>query len=153
MWKGTRVLLVLVALAARVHDSLQQKPRLGGAVNVFSRYGYLSISMRVVPRNDSDTWIFREPTLDVFIDPQPAPNKLSKATVVFDGDFHMEFCDNVRQLLQVKRPRPHCNQMDGAFYFLSARGFFEKTKADGREFFYWKIYGRDLGKWSKCERG
>ncbi|XP_001602735.1 torso-like protein [Nasonia vitripennis] len=100
MWKGTRLLLLLVALAARLQFSLQQKPRLGGAVNVFSRYGYLSISMRVVPRNDSDTWIFREPTLDVFRNPQTAPAKQSKAAVVFDGDFHMEFCDNVRQLLQ-----------------------------------------------------
>ena len=101
MWKGTRLLLVLVALAAELRHSMQQKPRLGGAVNVFSRYGYLSISMRVVPRNDSDTWIFREPTLDVFRNPQPAPPKQGKAAVVFDGDFHMEFCDNVRQLLQV----------------------------------------------------
>jgi torso-like protein len=101
MWKGTQILLLLIIFAVRFHFSFQQKPRLGGAVNVFSRYGYLSISMRVVPRNDSDTWIFREPTLDVFHNPQTAPIKESKATVVFDGDFHMEFCDNVRQLLQV----------------------------------------------------
>ncbi|XP_058789207.1 torso-like protein [Phymastichus coffea] len=101
MWKGrTQLVLVVLVLVVRLRLSEQQKPRLGGAVNVFSRYGYLSISMRVVPRNDSDTWIFREPTLDVFRNPQPAPNKLGKATVIFDGDFHMEFCDNVRQLLQ-----------------------------------------------------
>lgn len=64
------------------------------------RYGYLAISMRVVPRNDTDTWIFREPTLDVFRDPVPAAPKQQKSTQIFDGDFHMEFCDNVRQLLQ-----------------------------------------------------
>lgn len=57
--------------------------------------------MRVVPRNDSDTWVFREPTLDVFHDPLPAPPRArAKSAAVFDGDFHMEFCDNVRQLLQ-----------------------------------------------------
>ena len=133
MWKGTRLLLLLVALAARLQFSLQQKPRLGGAVNVFSRYGYLSISMRVVPRNDSDTWIFREPTLDVFRNPQPAPAKQSKAALVFDGDFHMEFCDNVRQLLQVRTGEGR------------ARGRGRERGA------YWKIgRGRDLGKWDKC---
>ncbi|KAG8035303.1 hypothetical protein G9C98_006749 [Cotesia typhae] len=75
-------------------------PKIGGAVNIFSRYGYLSISMRVVPRNDSDTWIFREPTVEVFNKVITAPPRVKSKTTVFDGDFHMEFCDNVRQLLQ-----------------------------------------------------
>lgn len=59
--------------------------------------------MRVVPRNDSDTWIFREPTLEVFdnaVAAQPQLRQQGKTTF-FEGDFHMEFCDNVRQLLQV----------------------------------------------------
>ena len=61
MW-GRAVLVVLAAVVAA-----QQQPRLGGAINLFSRYGYLSISMRVVPRNDTNpTWIFREPTVDIF---------------------------------------------------------------------------------------
>ncbi|KAK7864385.1 hypothetical protein R5R35_010980 [Gryllus longicercus] len=80
---------------------------LGASINIFSRYGYLSISMRVVPRNDSDpTWIFREPTVDIFKNAslRAAPPQSSRdprhPTPVFTGDFHMEFCDNVRQLLQ-----------------------------------------------------
>ena len=102
-----RLVLVLALLSSRWQTTLQQsgganKPRLGGALNLFVRYGYLTISMRVVPRNDNDTWIFREPTLDIFRNPQPAPPKQSNSAVIFDGDFHMEFCDNVRQLLQVK---------------------------------------------------
>ena len=57
--------------------------------------------MRVVPRNDTETWIFREPTLDVFHNLLPAPSRQqNKPAAVFEGDFHMEFCDNVRQLLQ-----------------------------------------------------
>ncbi|GFG36089.1 hypothetical protein Cfor_03664 [Coptotermes formosanus] len=64
MW-GQAVLVALAVAAAAA--AAQQQPHLGGAINVFSRYGYLSISMRVVPRNDSNpTWIFREPTVDVF---------------------------------------------------------------------------------------
>lgn len=56
--------------------------------------------MRVVPRNDTDTWIFREPQLDVFRGPVQSAPKQQKSIQIFDGDFHMEFCDNVRQLLQ-----------------------------------------------------
>lgn len=103
MWSRTRFLLLAwtIALLAGIRLSNgSQRPRLGGAVNIFSRYGYLSISMRVVPRNDTETWIFREPTLDVFRNPVPMMARQRQQTAVFDGDFHMEFCDNVRQLLQ-----------------------------------------------------
>ncbi|XP_031838702.1 membrane-attack complex domain containing protein torso-like isoform X2 [Nomia melanderi] len=103
MWSRTRFLVLAWMLAllvgARVSDG-SQGPRLGGAVNIFSRYGYLSISMRVLPRNDTDTWIFREPTLDVFMNPVRTATRQRQQTTVFDGDFHMEFCDNIRQLLQ-----------------------------------------------------
>lgn len=105
MW-GRAVLLVLVSRFV-VRAAEHQQLHLGGAINIFSRYGYLSISMRVVPRNDSDpTWIFREPTVDIFrnISLQAPPVALnsvaSTASSVFEGDFHMEFCDNLRQLLQ-----------------------------------------------------
>lgn len=81
--------------------------RVGAAINVFSRYGYLSISMRVVPRNDSESWVFREPTVDVFKNITVLPTRSPTAATrhggkmpVFEGDFHMEFCDNLRQLLQ-----------------------------------------------------
>jgi len=59
--------------------------------------------MRVVPRNDTETWIFREPTLDVFKNSTPLSLKQRQAgksgTAVFDGDFHMEFCDNIRHVI------------------------------------------------------
>lgn len=60
---------------------------------------------QVVPRNGSD-WIFREPTVNIFtnldrVGNYPPPDRVpKKKKSVFDGDFHMEFCDNVRQLLQ-----------------------------------------------------
>ncbi|XP_032687108.1 torso-like protein isoform X2 [Odontomachus brunneus] len=108
MWSRTRLFLLTLTLVlligAQIRVSRSQRPRLGSAVNVFSRYGYLSISMRVVPRNDTETWVFREPMLDVFKNPTPMPIKQRSqgkaGTAVFVGDFHMEFCDNVRQLLQ-----------------------------------------------------
>ncbi|GLV37228.1 torso-like [Carabus blaptoides fortunei] len=78
--------------------------KVGRAINIFTRLGYLSISMRVIPRNDSDhSWLFREPTVDVFnnIDHLATHTRrnISKKPPL-DGDFHMEFCDNARQLLQ-----------------------------------------------------
>lgn len=60
--------------------------------------------MRVVPRNDSETWIFREPTLDIFKNATPLSSKQRQAkinTAVFDGDFHMEFCDNIRHVITI----------------------------------------------------
>lgn len=103
MWSRTRLFFLastlVLLIGARVTRS--QRPRLGGSMNVFSRYGYLSISMRVVPRNDTETWIFREPVIDVFKNPTPIVPKQRQAgktpAVIFDGDFHMEFCDNIRQ--------------------------------------------------------
>jgi hypothetical protein len=40
--------------------------RVGKAINVFIRYGYLSISMKVISYNDTERWIFKEPTRNVF---------------------------------------------------------------------------------------
>jgi len=40
--------------------------RIGKAINVFIRYGYLSISMKVISYNDTERWIFKEPTRNIF---------------------------------------------------------------------------------------
>ncbi|XP_028043833.1 torso-like protein isoform X1 [Bombyx mandarina] len=100
MVRTLTVLLLVVALCrAATHDS---ELGVGKAINIFMRYGYLSICMRVVPRNDTETWVFREPTVSVFRDVEQysvAPKPRQPKTL-FDGDFHMEFCDNLKQLLQ-----------------------------------------------------
>ncbi|KAL0272817.1 UNVERIFIED_CONTAM: hypothetical protein PYX00_005648 [Menopon gallinae] len=96
-------LIAILALLASGTARGEGELRLGGAINLFSRYGYLSISMKVVPRNDTDSkWLYREPTIDVFKDLSAytlAPEDKNRIKV-FEGDFHMEFCDNLRQLLQ-----------------------------------------------------
>lgn len=94
------VLLVLTSSECLSSENTEQLSA-GRAINLFSRFGYLSISMKVVPRNDSEPWMFREPTIDVFEDierhiSRPAPQR----RMILDGDFHLEFCDNLRQLLQ-----------------------------------------------------
>jgi hypothetical protein len=68
----TLMLLALAVLlgAAVVRPAAAATPEqtldVGRAINLFSRYGYLTISMRVVPRNDSERWLFREPTVEIF---------------------------------------------------------------------------------------
>ncbi|XP_021916589.1 torso-like protein isoform X2 [Zootermopsis nevadensis] len=103
MWGRAMLMVVAVAVASCSDEQLH----LGRGINLFSRYGYLSISMRVVPRNDTDLeWIFREPTVDIFRNTslqtplQASTEMTNSASPVFHGDFHMEFCDNLRQLLQ-----------------------------------------------------
>lgn len=105
MWRRA-FLLVLVSLlmtdGGDIQDTYDPQLQVGRSIDIFPRYGYLSISMKVVPTNNSDfNTIFREPTVDVFadIDSYIIHDRRFKKTV-FDGEFHMEFCDNIRQLLQ-----------------------------------------------------
>nr|CAD7430964.1 unnamed protein product [Timema monikensis] len=105
MWERAIVLLLAAVTVPDSTSCASQNMRVGVAINLFSRYGYLSISMRVVPRNDSDPWLFREPSVDVFRNlsylQTPVRGLPGTGTPVFQGDFHMEFCDNMKQLLQV----------------------------------------------------
>lgn len=44
----------------------ESRLRVGKAINVFVRYGYLGISMKVISYNDTERWLFKEPTNNVF---------------------------------------------------------------------------------------
>ena len=52
----------------------------GGAIDLFYRYGFFSLSVRVVPRDDPGSWLVREPTSRIFDDnsirrtERPGPN-------------------------------------------------------------------------------
>lgn len=104
MWGRALLLVLLTALTADGDDAQQDidsQLKVGKSINIFSRYGYLSLSMRVVSRNDSD-WVFREPTLDIFteVDNLPMRPKRVPKKAGFQGEFYVEFCDNLDQLLQ-----------------------------------------------------
>jgi len=73
--------LLLGAVAAPPATATsEQTLDIGRALNLFSRYGYFSISMRVVPRNDSERWLFREPTVEIFQTVQP------EVSTIFQND-------------------------------------------------------------------
>merc|ERR1712173_459453 len=71
----------------------------GEAVDIFYRYGFFSLSVRVVPRDDHGSWIVREPTTKIFTQnslhqvKQPLANK-------FDPQFQMFFCDDLADLMK-----------------------------------------------------
>uniref|UniRef100_A0A336KKX2 CSON012121 protein n=1 Tax=Culicoides sonorensis TaxID=179676 RepID=A0A336KKX2_CULSO len=92
--------LALTILFACFSSSTAQL-RLGKTVNIFIRYGYLSISMKVISYNDTERWLFKEPTKTIFKNVEALHDVVEEPRPgVFNGDFHMEFCDNKRQLFQ-----------------------------------------------------
>ncbi|KAH8383396.1 hypothetical protein KR009_008437 [Drosophila setifemur] len=97
-------LLTLALLATVAPGSRESQLRIGKAINIFLRYGYLSISMRVIPLNDnveSERWVFKEPTKNIYRNLSGLAESLEDDTPnIFHGDFHMEFCENQRQLFQ-----------------------------------------------------
>merc|ERR1711962_1291376 len=71
----------------------------GEAVDIFYRYGFFSLSVRVVPRDDHGSWLIREPTTKVF-----TSNSLRQVKQVesgrFDPQFQIFFCDDLEDLMK-----------------------------------------------------
>merc|ERR1711970_197439 len=71
----------------------------GEAVDIFYRYGFFSLSVRVVPRDDHGSWLIREPTTKVF-----TPGSLRQVKEVqsnkFDSQFQIFFCDDLEDLMK-----------------------------------------------------
>merc|ERR1712062_317608 len=71
----------------------------GEAVDIFYRYGFFSLSVRVVPRDDHGSWLIREPTTKVF-----TPNSLRQGKELrngkFEPQFQIFFCDDVEDLMK-----------------------------------------------------
>jgi len=73
---------------------------IGGAVDLFYRYGFFSLSVRVVPRDDPGAWLIREPTTTVFQDrsirtvTRPGPNSFAQQP------FEISLCEDTEELKQ-----------------------------------------------------
>merc|ERR1712038_1066600 len=71
----------------------------GEAVDIFYRYGFFSLSVRVVPRDDHGSWLIREPTTKVF-----THNSLRQVKELREGKFEPQFqiffCDDVEDLMK-----------------------------------------------------
>jgi len=70
----------------------------GGAVDLYYRYGFFSLSVRVIPRDDPGTWLIREPTTNIFEDNsvqtslKPGPNSFAQQP------FEISLCDDIEEL-------------------------------------------------------
>merc|ERR1711899_230636 len=71
----------------------------GEAVDIFYRYGFFSLSVRVVPRDDHGSWIIREPTTKIFTDRSLRQVKKSLSNK-FDSQFQIFFCDDLSELMK-----------------------------------------------------
>merc|ERR1712004_895797 len=84
----------------------------GGAVDMFYRYGFFSLSVRVVPRDDPGKWLVREPTANIFdqqslvIENKAGPNTFARQPV------QISLCEDLDELMEA---------------------FFRNFKADGVE--------------------
>jgi len=71
----------------------------GEAVDIFYRYGFFSLSVRVVPRDDHGSWLIREPTTKVFT-PTSLRQVKTLAAGKFEPQFQIFFCDDVEDLMK-----------------------------------------------------
>lgn len=67
-------LLIYVLALVSYTIARESQLRVGKAVNIFLRYGYLSKSMKVISYNDTERWLFKEPTTDIYQVRRPIRN-------------------------------------------------------------------------------
>nr|AGL93953.1 torso-like protein [Oncopeltus fasciatus] len=97
MVKVIFLLLLIITDRTLSADNLD----VGKSLNVFGRYAYFSISMKVVARNDSiKPWVFREPLVDVFQNLSGSVSCLKEPKSHIHAEFNLELCDNLDQLFQ-----------------------------------------------------
>lgn len=60
------VLSLFLLINSIYSGKIESRLRVGRTINVFVRYGYLGISMKVISYNDTERWLFKEPTNNVF---------------------------------------------------------------------------------------
>merc|ERR1711893_139803 len=70
----------------------------GEAVDIFYRYGFFSLSVRVVPRDDHGSWIIREPTTKIFTE-QSLRQVKQVSSNKFQSQFQIFFCDDLSELM------------------------------------------------------
>merc|ERR1712018_122029 len=97
----------LVLVTAREGQTLPQSRQdfqdidvpAGEAVDIFYRYGFFSLSVRVVPRDDHGSWIILEPTTKIFTE-QSLRQVKQVSSNKFDSQFQIFFCDDLSELMK-----------------------------------------------------
>lgn len=71
----------------------------GGAVDMFYRYGFFSLSVRVVPRDDPGKWLIREPTADIFDSQSIVIAETAGPDTFARQPFQISLCEDLDELL------------------------------------------------------
>jgi hypothetical protein len=71
----------------------------GGAVDMFYRYGFFSLSVRVVPRDDPGKWLIREPTADIFDSQSVVISETAGPDTFARQPFQISLCEDLDELL------------------------------------------------------
>ena len=86
---------------------------LGGAVDMFYRYGFFSLSVRVVPRDDPGKWLVREPTANIFdqqslvIEDKAGPNTFARQPVQVSIFMTYQHCERSELRLHFEWTKIH----------------------------------------------
>lgn len=70
----------------------------GGAIDLFYRYGFFSLSVRVVPRDDPGSWLVREPTSRVFDDNSIVRTERPGLNSFVQNPIEISLCDDIAEL-------------------------------------------------------
>ncbi|KAF2359480.1 hypothetical protein FHG87_009769 [Trinorchestia longiramus] len=74
--------------------------RVGKSLNIFSRYGFLTLSIKVRPPVGVDNYLFMENTAEVFQkNSYWSKRERRRHTGRFDDHFYIHFCENLNELL------------------------------------------------------
>jgi len=87
------------ALAEPRQDTALPDLPAGEALDLFYRYGFFSLSVRVVPRDDAGKWIVREPTSSIF-KADSVRHITQTQTNRFQDQFQIYFCDDLEDLMK-----------------------------------------------------
>lgn len=72
----------------------------GGAVDLFYRYGFFSLSVRVVPRDDPGRWLIREPTTNIFDDSTLVQVQTVGADSFAQQPIQISLCEDLDELME-----------------------------------------------------
>merc|ERR1719367_1415620 len=72
----------------------------GGAVDLYYRYGFFSLSVRVVPRDDAGKWLVREPTADIFDKTSVVKSEVAGPNTFAKQSIQISLAEDLQELME-----------------------------------------------------
>lgn len=101
MWNRGLMLSIVLAIVISTQSVNSQRPRLGRALNILRRFGHLARVMRVMALNVSGSWIYREPSIQIFqTRPESGARFARKVLRGTQAEIQIHYCSNPQKLVQ-----------------------------------------------------